>query len=209
MRSAGPLRAAPATMGDTATDVGRAGPRRRRARRARPAPDRSTRSGWTGRSRRVGLGDGLEHAGRRAAPPRPRRSGRASRRPRAGVRRSTPGSRSRPLVGPVDAWVGSGSSVTGSRRSPRPHASAISAVTSAAWRPRPGAACGTGGWRGRGRRGGTRWRRRSVEGRHGLPRLAREAPPRLRVDGAGERVGDGVEVGADVQAVQHRRRRRC
>ena len=27
--------------------------------------------------------------------------------------------------------------------------------------------------------------------------------PRLRVDRAGERVGDGVEVGADVQPVQH------
>ena len=38
---------------------------------------------------------------------------------------------------------------------------------------------------------------------HGAPRLTDEAPARLRVDRPGERVRDGVEVGADVKAVQH------
>ena len=38
---------------------------------------------------------------------------------------------------------------------------------------------------------------------HRRPRLAREAPTAFGIDRAGERVGDGVEVGADVQTVQH------
>ena len=38
---------------------------------------------------------------------------------------------------------------------------------------------------------------------HRLPGLAGQAPARLGVDRPGQRVGDGVEVGADVEAVQH------
>jgi hypothetical protein len=37
---------------------------------------------------------------------------------------------------------------------------------------------------------------------HGLPGLAGQSPPAIGVDGAGERVGDGVEVGADVEPVE-------
>ena len=43
----------------------------------------------------------------------------------------------------------------------------------------------------------------AVEGRHGRPRLTGQAPARLGVDGTCQRVGDGVEVGADVQPVEH------
>ena len=41
-----------------------------------------------------------------------------------------------------------------------------------------------------------------VQGVHGLPRLAGQPPAGLRVPGLGQRVGDGVQVGRDVQAVQ-------
>ena len=37
---------------------------------------------------------------------------------------------------------------------------------------------------------------------HHRPRLVDQTPARLRVDGTGECVDDGVDVGADVQAVQ-------
>src|SRR5205823_1605913 len=42
----------------------------------------------------------------------------------------------------------------------------------------------------------------ALEGLDHRPALARQAPSRLLVDGAAERVDDGVEIGTDVEAVK-------
>ena len=204
-RSAGPLRAAPATMGETATTSAPAGRQRVGDARARPGAGRSRRSGWTGR------------------PPRPRRRRwRRAPRGRAGAARrpskrtdSTATACRRPTkyswnddLGAVDERHPGAHGVVGHGQRagpPTPRAAVISAVTS---RQRgalgTAAGCGRGGWRGRGRRGGTRSRRR---GARGCPSTAQVSParpqPALVVVQPGQGVGHGVEVGADVQAVQH------
>src|SRR3712207_8624570 len=47
--------------------------------------------------------------------------------------------------------------------------------------------------------------REALERLHGRPRVAGQAPAVVWVDRPGQRVGDGVEVGADVEAVQDRK----
>ena len=125
----------------------RGGPRPRRARRARRAPGRSTRSGSTARSRTrsaVAIASSTPGAGRAARRPSKRTRGHGD-----GVlpaRRSTPGSRSRPRPATVTI-VRSGSSVTGSSRSPSaPRRRDLGGhLGQRGARPAAGR-CGTGGW---------------------------------------------------------------
>ena len=150
MRSAGPLRAAPPTIGDTATtcsrrrgeelvDAGQGadGPidtigfdgatTTRRAARARRAP------------RRVGPAPAPREAHRRA----PARRGAAAR--------SSPGT----TPPRRDASSMIVARRVGHRQQPHaePHAARISSATRSAAHPRPAGRCGRGGWPGPGRRG--------------------------------------------------------
>ena len=164
-RSAGPFSAAPATMGETATTSARGG---RRARRRRPGTASSgpiETIGLDGHTTTTSaLGDGARAPRGRARAPRPPRSGPTRRRRRGGGRRSTPGTRprARRRSGQPGAH-----GVVGHRDEPDRHAEGRGEL-GGDLRQRGalarGAGCGRGGWRGRGRRGGTRSRRRAARG---------------------------------------------
>ena len=206
----GPFSAAPATMGETADDTLATGERAGRRARAPPAAGRSRRPGWTGRPR-----PSRPRRWRRA----PRGRARVRRRPRTRRRLDRDGvaaadevllERDSSAVGAGSRRVRTGSSDMGSSRIPTPKARVNSAVTCrqrgalgqalgavqvggevAVAEAEPGLAA------------------EALERLHDLPGLAGEAPAALVVVQPGQRVGHGVEVGADVQAVEDRCRRRC
>ena len=172
--------------------TGRARRRRRpRSRRARPGAGRaasmpSNRTAFTVVARR------------RAAPSTPGNAGRARRRRR---RRTS-------------MRVVTGSSVIGRIRSPHPNRAAT-ARGHLRQRARPSASSWSSGT-------GASPRSRSPRSNHasGRPRTrrsssvarnvsSRASPPALAVDHVAEPVGDGVQVGRDVQPVHRRCRRRC
>ena len=151
----------------------------------------------------VGLVQGLEHAGPGTGARRPPRSGRRPRPRRGGGGRSTPGSRPR-VRPPAAPGCGAGSSVTGTTLTPTPHDRASSPVTSPRVAPSAEAlgAVAVGG-------------QVAVaevepgdpaqppERLHDPPRLVGQAPAGVGVDGVGQGVHHGVQVGRDVQPVEH------
>ena len=208
-RSAGPLSAAPATIGDTATTCVAAGRRPPRARRARPAPGPIDTIGFDGATTTASAAvDGVEHARGRAGPRRRRRS--APPTPARACWRCTkyswkPISMPAPSPGSVDAVVRSGSSVD--RQQAQPEAprrgdlggdrGQVGALGQALGAVQVGAEVAVAEVE-------PAHRRRSGSSISIACQVSPARPqPRLGVDGAGERVGDRVEVGADVQAVQH------
>src|SRR5262249_46782497 len=99
--------------------------------------------------------------------------------------------------------VRTGWSVIGSSRTSRPHAPVISAVTTDRGAP-SARRCVRERWVARSRSPSENHvppADRPPPRLHGGPRLAGQAPAPLRVDGASQRVRDGVEVGRDGQAV--------
>ena len=199
-------------------------PRRRRSRRARnasrhararPAAARSRRSGWRGRPRSrsaCSTASSTPGAGRAVGAPR---SGRRTATSWA-AGRSSPGSRPRCRPGRV-RWPRPGEPgaqrVVGHRQQPHGHAAPRGqrgGHRARAARRRRGARSGTDGWPGPGRPA----RNQSSPPEpaqlvHDRPGLAGDAPSGLAVVHAGQGVGDGVEVGADVRgrAAPCRRRR--
>ncbi len=203
-------------MGETATtSVTPGGDRVTDAGDGQHRADRHDRVG-RGHHHDVGRGDGVEHPGGRAGAVGPgeadggtgtawwrctKYSWKPISVPASRPGESGPGGSSAARV----TIVRSGSSVTGSsgeRRGPRPRRSRpVTSVRSAPsasrwvryrWVPRS-----------RSPRPNQLDAAVAFEHLHGLPGLARQAPAGLGVDGPGQGVGDGVEVGADVQAVQH------